>query len=99
MNFTEQEHVAARLDGFDPEELGALKHRLRLLDPFMVDDDVQEIAIDEPGGAWLWKSGHWSYVEVRDLDFAYLATLGRNLANFTKKHSTASTRLCRGICR
>lgn len=85
MNFTEQEHVAARLYGFDPEELDALKHRLRLLDPYMVDDDVQEIAIDEPGGAWLWKSGHWSYVEVRELDFPYLATLGRNLANFTKK--------------
>ncbi|KVN48752.1 hypothetical protein WT12_08380 [Burkholderia territorii] len=85
MNITEQERIAARLDGCDPEELEALKHRLRLLAPYLEDEDVQEVAINAPGGAWLWKSGNWSYFEQPDLTFDYLATLGRNLSTFTKK--------------
>lgn len=73
------------MDEGQREELDALKFRLRLLAPFMSQEGVQEIAVNEPGVVWLWKGGSWVRVEVPELTFEYLQTVGRNLSTFTKK--------------
>jgi type IV secretion system protein VirB11 len=85
MNFTEQEQIEAVLDGADPEELEALKHRLRLVKPYLDDPEVQEIAVNGPGEVWLWKNGVWHRDPVPKLTFDYLATLGRNLSTYSKR--------------
>lgn len=85
MTLSEQEAAQAVDDGADADELDALKFRLRLLTPFLQDPTVQEIAINQPGEVWLWKSGIWHKQDVPELTFAYLGTIGRNLATYSQK--------------
>ncbi|MCM3583790.1 P-type DNA transfer ATPase VirB11 [Ralstonia holmesii] len=70
---------------FEQEKLEALRDRLRLFAPFMKEKGVQEITVNEPGAVWLWKGGAWIRVEVPELTFDYLKTVGRNLSSFSKK--------------
>jgi type IV secretion system protein VirB11 len=67
------------------EALAAMNFRLRLIAPFLADQDVQEIAVNRPGEVWLWKRGVWVRVIVPELDYGALDAIGANLANYVSK--------------
>jgi type IV secretion system protein VirB11 len=81
--------------------LDAFNYRLRLLQPFLDLDDVQEIAVNTPGSVQLWKSGVWVQQPLPELNFDYLLTIANNLSNFVGKdfnrlHPTLSAHLPSG---
>lgn len=81
--------------------LAAMNHRLRLIAPFLADQQVQEIAVNRPGEVWLWKRGTWLRVIVAELDYGVLEAIGANLANYVSKpfdreHTSLSAHLPSG---
>lgn len=83
------------------ETLAAMSCRLRLIAPFLLDPDVQEIAVNRPGEVWLWKRGVWVREIVAELDYEALDAIGQNLANYVSKpfdreHTSLSAHLPTG---
>lgn len=83
------------------EALAAMNYRLRLIAPYLLDPEVQEIAVNRPGEVWLWKRGLWVREIVAELDYDALDAIGQNLANYVSKpfdreHTSLSAHLPTG---
>lgn len=85
MTYREQAFAQAVAEGANPDALEALQYRMQLLYPYLDASDTQEIAVNEPGEIWSWKGGLWVPTSVPALTFDELASIGRNLANYSKK--------------
>jgi len=68
----------------DERHLSILAH-LRVLQPWLDDPQVNEIAVNAPGVVQLWRHGEWRPVEAAAVSFEYLRTLGSFLANISRK--------------
>ncbi|RYF54070.1 MAG: P-type DNA transfer ATPase VirB11 [Comamonadaceae bacterium] len=64
--------------------LSILAH-LRAFDRWLVDPEVNEVAVNAPGLVQLWKRGVWEQVSAPTITFAYLQALGNYLANISQK--------------
>lgn len=64
--------------------LSVLAH-LRMLDKWLEDPGINEIAVNAPGVVQLWRAGVWERVDAPAITFAYLQTLGSFLANISRK--------------
>ncbi len=67
------------------DRLDAFWERFALLKPFLEQEGVEEIAVNELGKVSLWKSGVWETVEVPDLNETFLERIGANLSGYTEK--------------
>lgn len=85
LTIREQKYRQAEAEGMNPEALEALEFRMKLLYPFLDDEDTQEIVVNEVGEIWSWKKGKWVVDKVPELTLEVLDSIGRNLANFSRK--------------
>lgn len=81
--------------------LNAMKSRLALLDRFLANPVVEEIAVNRLGEVSLWGGNKWTRVFVPELDYDWLNRLASDTANFVglpfdRKHTTLSAYLPTG---
>jgi type IV secretion system protein VirB11 len=70
--------------GASDKYVSVLAH-MQVLDPWMRDPGVNEIAVNAPGTVQLLRRGRWEQVEASGVNFAYLQALGNFLSNISQK--------------
>lgn len=58
---------------------------LRAFERWMVDPEVNEVAVNQPEFVQLWKRGIWEQVAAPAISYEYLRALGSYLANISQK--------------
>ncbi len=90
-----------REDAARQDKLDAFWERAAPLKPQLLDPDVNEIAVNDPGTLWVMKGGNWEPIPAPEVDLAFLESIGARLANYAtkaydRKHTSLSTTLPSG---
>lgn len=70
--------------GSSDKYVSILAH-LRAFEGWMVDPEVNEIAVNQPGVVQLWRRGIWEQAAAPAISYDYLLALGSYLANISQK--------------